>query len=143
MALTEENIRALVTEWYRALDRHDELAKVLPYLLDDGLQMRFPETTAYGHAGFSDWYKAVTNRFFDEEHTVTSVNITALDEQSASVSVVVNWQAHIWNPPAAKSEWLGFDAYQSWQLVGAPNDKIKLKTYVVDRLDPMPGSASL
>jgi hypothetical protein len=143
MALTDEGIRGLVTEWYRALDRHDGLAEVLPYLLDDGLEMRFPETTAYGHAGFADWYKAVTNRFFDEKHTVTSVDVTALDEHGASVSVVVNWQARIWNPPAAKSEWLGFDAYQRWQLVVTPGGEVKLKTYVVDRLDPMPGSASL
>jgi hypothetical protein len=143
MALTDEGIRVLVTEWYRALDRHDELSEVLPYLLDDGLEMRFPEATAVGHAGFSDWYKSVTNRFFDEAHTVTSVDITALDERGATVSVVVNWQARIWNPPAAKSEWLGFDAYQSWQLVAAPGDTVKLKTYVVDRLEPMPGSTSL
>ena len=143
MALTDQGIRVLVTEWYRALDRHDELGEVLPYLLDDGLEMRFPEATAHGHAGFSDWYKTVTNRFFDETHSVTSVDITALDERSATVSVVVNWQARIWNPPAAKSEWLGFDAYQSWELVATPDDKIKLKTYVVDRLEPMPGSASL
>ena len=143
MALTEEGIRVLVTEWYRALDRHDELGEVLPYLLDDGLEMRFPEATELGHAGFAAWYKVVTNRFFDETHTVTSVDITALDERSASVSVVVNWQARIWNPPAAKSEWLGFDAYQSWQLVAAPDGTAKLKTYVVDRMEPMPGSASL
>jgi len=143
VALTKEGIRELVTEWYRALDRHDELGDMLPYLLDDGLEMRFPEATAFGHAGFSDWYKTVTNRFFDEAHTVTSVDVTALDERSATVSVVVNWQARIWRPPAAKSEWLGFDAYQSWELVAAPGDTVKLKTYVVDRLEPMPGSTPL
>jgi ketosteroid isomerase-like protein len=143
MALTDQGIRELVTEWYRALDRHDELGTVLPYLLDDGLEMRFPEATARGHAGFSDWYKAVTNRFFDEVHTVTSVDITRLDEQGATVSVVVNWQARIWNPPAARSEWLGFDAYQTWELVAAPDGTAKLRTYIVDRLEPMPGSGSL
>jgi len=143
MALTDEGVRELVTEWYRALDRHDELGEMLRYLIDDGLEMRFPEATAYGHSGFSDWYKGVTNRFFDELHTVTAVDITALDERSATVSVVVNWQARIWNPPAAKSEWLGFDAYQTWELVAAPGDTVKLKTYVVDRMEPMPGSASL
>jgi hypothetical protein len=143
MALTDEGVRVLVTEWYRALDRHDELGEVLPYLLDSGLEMRFPEAKALGHAGFADWYKAVTNRFFDETHTVTSVDITALDERAATLSVVVNWQARIWNPPAAKSDWLGFDAYQTWELVAAPGDTVKLKTYVVDRMEPMPGSASL
>ncbi|GIF23639.1 hypothetical protein BJ973_004248 [Actinoplanes tereljensis] len=143
MALTEDNIRKLVTAWYRSLDRHDELGAVLPYLLDRGLEMRFPEATVHGHGGFADWYKAVTNRFFDEVHAITSVDVTALDQRTAAVSVVVNWQARIWNPPAAKSQWLGFEAYHSWELVAAPGDTIKLKTYVVDRLEPMPGSASL
>ncbi|MFI7603462.1 nuclear transport factor 2 family protein [Actinoplanes sp. NPDC049681] len=143
MAVSEDSIRTLVVEWYRALDRHDELADVLPYLLDEGLEMRFPEVTARGHSGFIDWYKAVTNRFFDEEHTVTSVRFTRLDETGADLKVLVNWQAKIWNPPAARSEFLGFDAYQTWELVFTPDGGTKLKTYVVDRMEPMPGSASL
>ena len=48
-----------------------------------------------------------------------------------------------WHPPAPRSERLDFDAYQRWQLVDAPGDTIKLQTYIVDRLEPMPGSASL
>jgi hypothetical protein len=105
--------------------------------------MRFPEATARGHAGFADWYKAVTNRFFDEVHTVSSVEVTALTAAAATVGVVVNWQARIWNPPAAKSEWMGFDAFQTWELVTGPEGTVRLKTYIVDRLEPMPGSASL
>jgi len=143
MALTEKTVGTLVTNWYQALDRHDDVAEVLPYLIDDGLEMRFPEATARGHAGFADWYKAVTNRFFDEVHTVSSVEVAALDGAAATVRVVVNWQAHIWNPPAAKSEWMGFDAFQTWELVTDPRGTVRLKTYIVDRLEPMPGSASL
>jgi hypothetical protein len=143
MALTEESIRGAVVAWYQALDRHDPLADVLPYLVDDGLEMRFPEATARGHAGFADWYKAVTNRFFDEVHTVTSIDIKELAPDQAEVKVVVNWQATIWNPPAAKSQWLGFDAYQTWVVVAGPDGGARVKTYIVDALEPMPGSASL
>ena len=91
----------------------------------------------------ADWYKAVTNRFFDEVHTVTSVDITALTGEQADVKVVVNWQASIWNPPAPKSQWLGFDAYQTWELVEGPDGSVQIRTYIVDALKPMPGSASL
>jgi hypothetical protein len=143
MAITEESIHTLVVEWYRALDRHDELDKVLPYLVDEGLEMRFPEVTARGHSGFGDWYKAVTNRFFDEVHTVETVDVTRLDATGAELKVVVNWQAKIWNPPAARSEFLGFDAFQTWELVVTPDGSTRLKTYIVDSLEPMPGSASL
>jgi hypothetical protein len=143
MAFTETAIRGLVVDWYVALDRHVDLTRALRYLVDDGLEMRFPEATSRGHAGFADWYKAVTNRFFDEAHTVTSVELTELAADRAAVKVVVNWQARIWNPPAAKSDWLGFDAYQSWELVPGPDGAPQIKTYVVDNLAPMPGSASL
>ena len=139
--LTDKSIRAFAEEWYRALDRHDVLEDVLPNLIDDGLEMVFPEGTSRGHEGFTAWYKAVTNRFFDEEHTVTAV-IPRIDGEAAEVQVNVNWQAKIWNPPAATSTWLGFDADQTWVVV-ATEDGPKIKKYVVNELAPMPGSASL
>ncbi len=143
MSFTEQAVRAMVADWYVALDRHVDLDEALRYLVDDGLEMRFPEATARGHAGFADWYKAVTNRFFDEVHTVTSVEFTDLSETRATVKVVVNWQATIWNPPAPKSVWLGFDAYQTWEVVPGADGSPLIKTYTVDALQPMPGSASL
>lgn len=142
MALTEPAIRAMVAQWYEALDRHDDLPTVLPYLVDDGLEMRFPEATARGHDGFTDWYRAVTNRFFDEVHQVSSVDIASLTADRAEVKVVVNWQATFWDPPERSSRWLGFDAYQTWEVVAGP-DGPQIKTYVVDKLEPMPGSATL
>jgi hypothetical protein len=143
MAFTQQAARSMVDDWYRALDRHVELTDALGYLVDDGLEMRFPEGTSRGHSGFADWYKAVTNRFFDEAHSVTSVEFTSFAADRAAAKVVVNWQARIWNPPAAKSEWLGFDAYQTWEIVPGPQGAPQIKTYVVDALQPMPGSASL
>jgi len=143
MAFTEQAIRSMVADWYRALDQHVELADALAYLVDDGLEMRFPEGTSRGHSGFADWYKAVTNRFFDEEHVVTAVEFIELTADRASVKVVVKWKATVWNPPAARSLWLGFDAYQTWEVVPGPQGAPQIKTYVVDALEPMPGSASL
>lgn len=143
MAFTEAAIRTMVADWYSALDQHVALDEALTYLVDDGLQMRFPEGTSRGHTGFAQWYKAVTNRFFDEVHTVTSVDLTSLTGDRAELKVVVNWQAKIWNPPAPKSEWLGFDAYQTWTVVAGPDGEPQIQTYVVDELAPMPGSGSL
>jgi hypothetical protein len=143
MAFTEADIRAMVADWYVALDRHVELAEALTYLVDDGLEMRFPEATERGHAGFAEWYKAVTHRFFDEIHTLTSVRITTLTPDRAELKVVVNWQASIWNPPAPKSVWLGFDAEQTWEVAPGPGGRPLIKTYIVDALKPMPGSGSL
>ncbi|ALG09187.1 nuclear transport factor 2 family protein [Kibdelosporangium phytohabitans] len=139
--LTEKSIRKLVDDWYLALDRHDEFETVRAMVVDDGLEMRFPETTARGHAGFGEWYKAVTHKFFDELHVVTGVSV-AIDGDQATVLVRVNWQASIWNPPAPRSTWLGFDADQTWVVVAGPSGP-RIKTYVVNDLVPMAGSAAL
>ncbi|WP_433889500.1 nuclear transport factor 2 family protein [Streptomyces sp. CA-111067] len=128
--------------WYQALDRHDPLAAVTPYLADEGLVMNFPEGRSRGIAGFAQWYEAVTHRFFDEEHTVLKVEVQQVREDTADVLVVVNWQTKVWNPPAAASVWMGFDAYQSWTVqLGEAGPRIL--TYTVDALTPMPGSPDL
>lgn len=132
-----------VAEWYRALDRHDDVESVLPYLVDDGLELRFPEGTFTGHAGFRAWYEAVTTRFFDEVHEVKKVEVQPWEADRTTAKVVVNWQATVWDPPAPRSGWLGFDAYQTWELVRDRTGRPRVRVYAVDSLEPMAGSASL
>jgi ketosteroid isomerase-like protein len=139
---TEQAITALVTEWYQALDRHDDLESVLKFLSPDGLEMRFPEVTSRGYDGFTEWYLAVTARFFDEVHTVREVTVLSRSEDAAEIEVLVNWQARIHDGREAKSVWLGFDAYQTWTVVAGQSGPL-IQVYTVDKLDPMPGSASL
>jgi hypothetical protein len=142
-ALTPEEITDLADRWYKALDVHAPLEDLLAMLADDGLEMVFPEGTSRGHAGFTEWYERVTRIFFDEVHTLEKVEPT-IAEQSADVEVVVNWQAKVWNPPEPTSKWLGFDAYQTWQVERSPESgSVVIKRYVVDNLAEMPGSASL
>lgn len=142
-ALSEQDVRQFAADWFAALDRHDDIDRLLPMLVDGGLEMRFPEGTSRGHAGFRHWYDTVTRRFFDEVHTLTEVIPTATDGTGADVRVTVNWQARMWDPPAPRSAWVGFDAYQTWRLVPGPGGRPQISLYVVDSLEPMPGSASL
>jgi ketosteroid isomerase-like protein len=142
-SLAEAEVKQVVDDWYRALDVHAPVEQLLPMLADDGLEMRFPEATVRGHEGFKGWYHAVTNRFFDEVHTMQQLDIQPNAEE-AKVKLVVNWQAHIWEPPAPKSKWLGFDAAQTWVMRRSPQtQKPVIVTYIVDGLTPMPGSATL
>jgi hypothetical protein len=137
-----ETLTRFATTWYQALDRHDPLAEVTPYLAQEGLVMNFPEGQSRGIDGFAEWYEAVTHRFFDEEHTVRKVEVQQVGDGVADVLVVVNWQTKIWNPPAATSTWMGFDAYQTW-TVQLGTDGPRILTYTVDALEPMPGSPDL
>ena len=141
--ITNAELWDYAADWYRKLDVHVPVQEILPGLVDDGLEMRFPEATERGHAGFTNWYERVIRIFFDEMHTLKEARIVEEGAQPTA-KVVVNWQAKVWNPPDAKSKWLGFDAYQTWVVRRNPDDgRIQLLTYVVDELKPMPGSASL
>jgi hypothetical protein len=142
--LTHEEIADLADRWYKALDVHAPVEELFTMLLDDGNVMEWPEGPTHGHAEFRDsWYERVIRIFFDEVHTITKVEPT-IDGDRADVQVVVNWQAKVWNPPEPKSTFLGFDAYQSWEVVRSPETgKAVIKRYVVDNLEPMPGSATL
>jgi hypothetical protein len=141
--LTEEEVRQFVIDWYRKLDVHVPLEEVLPLLASDDLEMRFPEGTYHSLDEFKEWYRAVTHRFFDEVHELKALSIS-LEGDRAPLTLVVNWQAHIWNPPAAKSEWLGFDAAQTWVVKRSPvTQRPVIAFYGVDSLTPMEGSASL
>jgi hypothetical protein len=105
--------------------------------------MRFPEATLKGQPAFVEWYEGVTRKFFDEIHDMKELNIDPAGDE-ANVKLVVNWQAKVWNPPDAKSKWLGFDAYQTWIVKRSPQSgRPVIATYIVDELRPMEGSAVL
>jgi hypothetical protein len=142
-ALTDQEVDKLARDWYRALDVHVPVEDLLPMLASEGLTMVFPEATLHGIEDFKGWYSDVTHKFFDEIHTVKEVDSKPSGGDS-DVKVVVNWQAKVWKPPAPKSEWLGFDAYQTWVVKrDDKSGKPVILRYVVDDLAPMPGSASL
>ncbi|MEW2530228.1 nuclear transport factor 2 family protein [Streptomyces sp. NPDC047071] len=134
-------IGRLVTDWYRALDRHDPLP-VLTALVTDDVVLHLPEGAVHGHTGLAQWYEAVTHRFFDEEHTLTSLEVRLAAGPCAEVDLVVNWQTKVWQAPAARSTWLGFDAHQRW-TVAHDGARWRIRTYTVTALAPMPGSPPL
>jgi hypothetical protein len=141
--LSEAEVDEFARAWYAKLDVHAPMIELLPMLADSDLEMTFPEGVTRGHVGFEAWYQRVIRIFFDEVHTVKEVKLTPSGGQ-AEAKVVVNWQAKVWNPPEAKSKWLGFDAYQTWVVRRSPTTrKVEIVRYVVDKLDPMEGSASL
>jgi hypothetical protein len=141
--LTESEIKAMAIAWYSKLDVHAPLAEFIPYLIEEGLEMQFPEATVYGFEGFKGWYERVIGIFFDEVHTVKEVKLTSAAHQS-EVKVVVQWEASVWHPPAAKSERIILDAYQTWVVKRSPGTgKPVVQTYIVDSLEYHDGSARL
>jgi hypothetical protein len=141
--LTENELLEFARNWYRKLDDHAPLENFLPLLAEEGLEMVFPEATVYGFEGFKGWYARVINIFFDENHTVKEVKLTA-PGSPATVKVLVKWEASTWKPPAPYSERIILDAYQTWVVVrSAKTGRPTVLKYVVDSLDFAEGSAML
>ena len=141
--LEDAEVRSFVTKVYRELfDAHAPLDLFLASLDDDELEMRFPEETVRGHAGFQRWYERIVNTFFDETHTIRELEVTSLGDR-ATVRILVNWQAYTWEPPAARSEWSGHDAGQSWVVKRSPQSgQPVIVTYIVETYVPMEGCSA-
>ncbi len=141
--MASDAIEAFAAEWYRKLDEHVPTADLLPMLAEAEVEFVLPEATFRGAEAFARWYEGVIAVFFDEIHTLSSVAVERRGER-ALADVVVNWQARRWWPPAPRSQWIGFDAYQQWEMAASPATGAPVITrYVVNELRPMPGSPAL
>ena len=148
---TESEVKQLVDDWYLKLDVHAPISEVLPLLAGETLEMQLPETTLHGLDGFRSWYDRVIHTFFDEVHTLQTLDIAIngdrvaeAEPHRADVQLVVRWEASRWNAPAPKSERLAFDAAQRWVVVRSPQtQQPAIVTYIVDSLTPLPGFPSL
>lgn len=131
--LSTDDVQQLAANWYRKLDVHAPLIELLP-MVDEEAQFQFPEATLEGKAAFEGWYERVIRVFFDEVHTLKQVTVTPTDE-GADVKVVVHWEASVWNPPAAKSQRIKLDAFQTWKVRLSPESNTPvITTYIVDEL---------
>jgi ketosteroid isomerase-like protein len=143
--LTEDEVKRFMERWYlELLDTHAPMEDVAACVAEDA-EMRFPEATVKGVDAFRDWYDRIVNTFFDEVHEITRNDVTVSpDGQSAEVKIDLNWQAKVWIPPAAKSQWIGFDAGQTHQVVrSAETGEPVLQVYGVDTFVAMPNSSNL
>lgn len=142
--LTYNELKQFAADWYSKLDVHAPLEEFIPLLAEEGLEMRFPEATLRGLEEFRGWYERVISIFFDEVHTLKKVEPKPLPDGRVEVLVVVKWEASMWNPPAAKSERIILDAYQTWIVERSPKtEKPVIVSYIVDSLNYYEGSARL
>lgn len=143
--LTKKEVEDMVIAWYKALDVHEPQVEVQQYVSEGELEMVFPEATLTSLAEFESWYQTVIRIFFDEVHTMQELNVElSADGSQADVKLVVYWAASRWSPPAAKSERLMMDAYQTWVVKRSPASRKPVITkYVVDELKLREGSVPL
>jgi hypothetical protein len=142
-SLTEKEIKQFVDDWYLKLDVHANPEEVLPLLIGETLEMQLPEATLHGLNDFKNWYDRIIHTFFDEVHTLQTLEIKTTADR-ADVQLVVRWEASRWNAPAPQSERLAFDAAQRWVIMRSlTTQKPAIATYIVDSLTPLPGFPDL
>lgn len=142
--LTYSEVKQFAADWYSKLDVHAPVEEYVPLLAEKDSEFRFPEATVTGFDGFKEWYEGVIRIFFDEVHTLKKVEPKPISNGQMEVKVVVKWEASMWKPPAAKSERIISDAYQTWIVERSPkSEKPVVLTYIVDSLDYYEGSAQL
>jgi hypothetical protein len=128
----KETITHFVHSWYSQLSDHAPLHEVGAMLAQQGIKLRFPEATLTTRSQFEEWYRGVTEKFFDQCHTVQKLDVR-LDGEEAEVAVTVNWRAHTWQPPQAYSTWINAIAEQKWKIVKDPvSGNPLIKEYLVE-----------
>lgn len=143
MTTRTDAIQSLARRWYAALDTHEPTPTLVAMLDPTTLTMVFPEATLTGLDSFVSWYEGVIRIFFDEAHHVESVTIGKETAEGTEVSVVVRWEASRWKAPAPRSERIALLAYQTWTVAFGADGLPRITRYTVDRLDYLPGSATL
>ncbi len=144
-ALTEQEVRDLINNWYYKLDVHEPMVDLLPMLPTEGLTQKWPEVTVTDLAGFEEWYQRVIRTFFDEQHELQELNITITpDGEKADIKLIVYWEASAWKPGDRNSKKLMMDAHQTWEVVrSAQTGNPVIKTIIVDKIVEREGSAAL
>jgi len=138
--LTREEVSRFVDDWYRKLDVHAPAEEILALLAEDGFESRNPEGTFRGRDEYRRLYEGWTRFYFDEVHELKALSVRPADETS-EVSLVVNWQFRLWDPPAAKSRWQEYDVDQTWILQRSPvSGQPVILTYTVEAMEPRNGS---
>lgn len=140
--LTTGRVRGLVERWYLALDEHRDPGELAELLAHAGLVLKFPGRVVHGGAEFTEWYDEVTTTYFDESRVVERIAVRLTSPLHAEVTTRINWQARMWEPPSARSRWVGYHWTEELSVV-VQDDAPRIRTCTVTAPVPMRGSPRL
>jgi hypothetical protein len=125
--ISQEQLHEFVDVWFRAIDTHAPFDDVWRLLADKGLRMHFPDGEIRDQLTCRQWYGRVTHQFFDEEHTIRSIDTHRSTADAVDATVVVRWQARYWEPPAAGSQRIDLESTQQWTVRRSPKNDLGLE----------------
>lgn len=105
------DVRAFVYQWFHWFDVHADKKLFLAHLAEEGLELRYPESTLRSHAEFAAWYRGVGETIRSNTHDISEVEVTVLAEQRYQITLRVWWRA-----VTTKGESLSVTLRQIWQI---------------------------
>jgi hypothetical protein len=94
--------------------------------------MHFPDGDIQDFATFTKSYDHVTHLFFDQRHTIRSIDLINETDSKAGVQLVVRWQSRFWEPPAATSQRIDAEVSQKWTVGRCSPEENAFNLEIVD-----------
>lgn len=121
-AINENLAIGMVYQWFSLFDRNASSDQFLPFILNDGLEMKFPERTLRSHADFNDWYSGIQKTIKSAGHKLSNVEFKQVDLVESEISLNVVWSAETF-----KGEKIVLKVHQIWRIIEATKDKPIIK----------------
>lgn len=126
---SQNAIKSFVYHVFALYDKHEDVSKFLPLLSDDGLEMRFPETTLRSKEDFKKWYAGIGDNIQSNTHQLEKLDAKILGNGKYEVDLIVLWQAL-----TKENRYIKFRAHQTWLLRDVKEDSPwpQIVRYVVE-----------
>ncbi len=125
----ENDIKSFVYHLFSMYDYHVPVGQFYPYLVDSGLEMKFPEGKLQSHKDFRHWYDvSVGKHIKTNTHTIESLHVTVNGDKTYQVDLVVWWQA-----TTMEDDYLSNRFHQTWTVVEDAGN-LKIQKYIVEQL---------
>ncbi|GHJ39493.1 hypothetical protein [Streptomyces sp. TS71-3] len=131
--MQQKNVENFVQEWFDELSRHEPVERLLPKIIDNNLEMAFPERTLRSHVDFTDWYGVVGKAFEDQSHVVEKLDYETRGD-TVDVALTVVWTA----TTTEDGKRSAFRVNQEWRLRRDPGSRLRISWYRVGDMTPVP-----
>jgi len=124
-SFSENDVKSFVYSWFGLFDTNAPVKMFLPRMVDEGLNMKFPEAKIATHNDFIGWYEGILKNIATASHDVKDLQVDLTVDNKYLVQLLVLWQAK-----TVEGEQLRFLAQQRW-IILVQDDVLKIKSYIV------------
>jgi hypothetical protein len=139
--MTEAEARDVVIAFWKMLDEHAPIHRLLALVAEEGFEIGFRGGQCWRGLDGLEQHQEVKRQFFDEAHVPESLSVT-LSPGQAVVKSVMRWEASYREAPAPRSERIKAVLHHTWVIGRSPRDgRPVVKSQIVDSLRWLDGFA--